>query len=96
MRFSPEILRQVRAIYTAAPVSSPLSNPAIWPLLPTTIKQNRRGPRRAFVTAVKVDCKATDPLTLRASFEGRRILIQSIETWKDILSTEKFEVQDHG
>ena len=80
MRFSPETTApSPRHLHPAAPVSSPLSNPAIW-LLPTTIKQNRRGPRRAFVIAVKVDCKATDPLTLRVSFEGRRIVIQSIET----------------
>lgn len=39
--------------------------------------ENPSGP---FVVAVKVDCKATDVLTLGVSFEGHHVVIQSIET----------------
>ena len=37
-------------------------------------------PRRPFVVAIKVDCKAIDVLALGVGFEGHHVVIQSIET----------------
>ena len=75
------LLRRVRALYALLR--------RYWRYGPGCQRQSNRiaGARLvgAFVVAVKVDCKATDVLTLGVSFEGRLIVIQSIETWKDIV-----------